>query len=154
MQSIMRLHYICVNLLCLLLIKCKSFRVVPLIVPNVEFRLSASILQEKILLFNSASRIKEKFQPLNYPKVSFYSCGPTVYDFAHIGNFRAFLTYDLLKRWLTYCSYDVNHVCNLTDIDDKILIKMKHENKSLKEVTEKYSKAFFEDLEVNFHNYY
>lgn len=77
------------------------------------------------------------------------SCGPTVYDYAHIGNFRAFLTYDLIKRWLKYCGYDVTHICNLTDVDDKIIIKMAKEGKSLQEITNKYSKAFFEDIEVN-----
>ena len=76
------------------------------------------------------------------------SCGPTVYDYAHIGNFRTFITYDILKRWLMYCGYDVNHVCNLTDVDDKILIKMNNEGKSMAEITSKYTKAFFEDLEV------
>ena len=85
---------------------------------------------------------------LLYFKVKFYSCGPTVYDYAHIGNFRAFLTYDVLKRWLEYCGFEVDHVCNLTDIDDKIIVKMKSEGKSMKEVTEKFSAAFFEDLEV------
>lgn len=76
------------------------------------------------------------------------SCGPTVYDFAHVGNFRAFLTYDVIKRWLQYCGFEVNHICNLTDVDDKIIIKMAEEKKSLKEVTEKYTNAFFEDLEL------
>lgn len=76
------------------------------------------------------------------------SCGPTVYDYAHIGNFRAFLTYDVIKRWLQYCGYEVDHVCNLTDVDDKIIVKMLSEGKSLKEVTEHYTAAFFEDLEV------
>jgi cysteinyl-tRNA synthetase len=77
-----------------------------------------------------------------------HSCGPTVYDYAHVGNFRAFLMYDVVKRWLLYCGYSVDHVCNLTDVDDKIIIKMLAENKSLRQVTEKYSKAFFDDLEV------
>ena len=76
------------------------------------------------------------------------SCGPTVYDYAHIGNFRAFLTYDVLKRWLEYAGYKVDHVCNLTDVDDKIIVKMASENKSLKEITEIYTNAFFEDLDV------
>jgi cysteinyl-tRNA synthetase len=71
-----------------------------------------------------------------------------VYDYAHIGNFRAFLTYDVLKRWLEYTGYIVDHVCNLTDVDDKIIVKMASENKSLKEITEIYTNAFFEDLDV------
>ena len=100
------------------------------------------------MLYNSLTRTKEAFEPMAGPKVSFYSCGPTVYDYAHIGNFRAFLTYDVLKRWLTYCGYEVDHVCNLTDIDDKITLKMAEEGKSLEEVTNHYVDAFFEDLEV------
>lgn len=142
-------------------------------------------LQEKVKIFNTLTRRKEKFIPLNYPEVKFYrfllafcatcitisgrfkwkvrwfllfvilhSCGPTVYDYAHIGNFRAFLTYDIVKRWLKYCGYNVDHVCNLTDVDDKIIIKVLAEKKSLKEITERYTKAFFEDLAVSisFHN--
>lgn len=103
-------------------------------------------------LFNTGSRTKEEFKPIDTseenPEVSFYSCGPTVYDFAHIGNFRAFLTYDLLKRWLTYCGYNVKHICNLTDVDDKIIKKMQTESKSLAEITNTYSEAFFDDLDV------
>eukprot|EP01038_Epipyxis_sp_PR26KG_P012243 gene12243-16409_t len=103
-----------------------------------------------IYFYNSLSRKKEKFESIQPNKVSFYSCGPTVYDFAHVGNFRAFLTYDLVKRWLIYCGYNVDHVCNLTDVDDKIIVKMAAENKSLREITEKYSKAFFDDLNVSY----
>ena len=102
-----------------------------------------------ILVYNTLNRRKEKFESITSNKVSFYSCGPTVYDYAHVGNFRAFLTYDLIKRWLQYCGYTVDHVCNLTDVDDKIIIKMMAENMSLQEVTTKYTKAFFEDLDVS-----
>lgn len=104
---------------------------------------------KKVYLYNTLSREKEEFKSRSGgPSVSFYSCGPTVYDYAHIGNFRAFLTYDVLKRWLQYCGYEVEHVCNLTDVDDKIIVKMAAEGKTLKEVTDKYSAAFFEDLDV------
>lgn len=102
----------------------------------------------KLTFFNTLNRQKETFVAPNAPKVSFYSCGPTVYDYAHIGNFRAFLTYDVLKRWLEYSGYEVDHVCNLTDVDDKIIVKMNTEGKTLKEVTEKYTNAFFEDLKT------
>lgn len=102
----------------------------------------------EVVFYNTLSRKKEVFEAINHPHVKFYSCGPTVYDYAHVGNFRAFLTYDLIKRWLQYCGYQVDHVCNLTDIDDKIINKMNSEKKSLKEITEKYSEAFFEDLQV------
>ena len=107
-----------------------------------------ALLTGSVYLYNTLSREKELFEPINPQQVSFYSCGPTVYDYAHIGNFRAFLTYDLVKRWLEYAGYRVDHVCNLTDVDDKIIVKMAAEGKTLKEVTEKYTAAFFEDLDV------
>jgi len=76
-----------------------------------------------------------------------YTCGPTVYDYAHIGNFRAFLTYDLLKRVLSYLGYDVVHVCNLTDVDDKIINRANEMNvRDVKELTNKYEKEFMTDL--------
>jgi cysteinyl-tRNA synthetase len=107
---------------------------------------------KEVFLYNTEKREKEVFRPIDQSdgvrKVSFYSCGPTVYDYAHIGNFRAFLTYDILKRWLTYCGYEVEHVCNLTDVDDKIIVKMQSEGKSLKEITSLYANAFFDDLSV------
>ncbi len=80
--------------------------------------------------------------------IRYRSCGPTVYDYAHIGNFRAFLTYDLIKRWLSYCGYAVDHICNLTDVDDKIIAKMCADQLTLEEITRKYSNAFFDDLKV------
>eukprot|EP00601_Ochromonadales_sp_CCMP2298_P016515 CAMPEP_0173221574 /NCGR_PEP_ID=MMETSP1142-20121109/2794_1 /TAXON_ID=483371 /ORGANISM="non described non described, Strain CCMP2298" /LENGTH=143 /DNA_ID=CAMNT_0014149615 /DNA_START=103 /DNA_END=530 /DNA_ORIENTATION=+ len=100
------------------------------------------------MIYNTLTRKKEKFESIEENKVSFYSCGPTVYDYAHVGNFRAFLMYDVVKRWLQYRGYQVDHVCNLTDVDDKIIIKMLAEQKSLRQVTEKYTKAFFDDLDV------
>ncbi|CAN0174394.1 unnamed protein product, partial [Phaeothamnion confervicola] len=97
-------------------------------------------------LFNTASREKQPLRPQSGRRVKFYSCGPTVYDAAHVGNFRAFLTYDVLKRWLLYRGYDVEHVCNLTDVDDKIIQRMQRDGVGLKELTNKYADLFFEDL--------
>ena len=77
-----------------------------------------------------------------------YTCGPTVYDSAHVGNFRAFLTYDILKRTLLYLGYQVDHICNLTDVDDKIIKKCNVESISLQDLTNKYTDAFFADLEA------
>lgn len=71
-----------------------------------------------------------------------------MYDYAHVGNFRAFLMYDTIKRWLQYCGYKVDHVCNLTDVDDKIIAKMLRERKTLKEITQRYIDAFFSDLSI------
>jgi cysteinyl-tRNA synthetase len=106
------------------------------------------LLQERIKVYNSFTKTKEPFVPLHPNHVSFYSCGPTVYDYAHIGNFRAFLTYDILKRWLIYCGYQVHHVCNITDVDDKIILKMNVEGLSLQQVTSKYTEAFYTDLKI------
>ena len=73
--------------------------------------------------YNTLNRKKEEFQPIEKGKVSLYTCGPTVYDFAHIGNFRAYLFEDLLRRYLDYSRLDVLHVMNITDIDDKTIKK-------------------------------
>jgi cysteinyl-tRNA synthetase len=97
-------------------------------------------------LFNSLTRKKEEFKPLQKGKVGFYSCGPTVYDYAHIGNLRAFLFADLLKRWLRAKGFKVTHVMNLTDVDDKTIKRSQDEDLPLKEVTDRYAEAFFEDL--------
>ena len=75
-----------------------------------------------------------------------YTCGPTVYDYAHIGNFRAFLFEDLLKRWLEYRGYTVTHVMNLTDVDDKTIRGSQKQQVPLKQYTEHYANAFFEDI--------
>jgi cysteinyl-tRNA synthetase len=82
--------------------------------------------------------------------VRFYSCGPTVYDYAHIGNFRAFLTYDVIKRWLIYRGYEVRHVMNLTDVDDKIIRKVANSDSKLsaKALTDRFADAFFADLDL------
>lgn len=77
-----------------------------------------------------------------------YTCGPTVYDCAHVGNFRAFLTYDVLKRVLLYLGYDVHHVCNLTDVDDKIIRRCEERNLTLTELTREYERLFFDDLKA------
>ncbi|HDN05681.1 MAG TPA: cysteine--tRNA ligase, partial [Candidatus Bathyarchaeota archaeon] len=79
-------------------------------------------------------------------KVKMYTCGPTVYDFAHIGNFRAFVFEDLLRRWLEYCGYKVIHVMNITDVDDKTITAARKKGISLREYTEHYTRAFFEDI--------
>jgi hypothetical protein len=105
--------------------------------------------QPNLFLFNTLSGKKELFQPLKTNKVTMYTCGPTVYDDVHIGNFRAMLFYDILKRVLLYFGYDVEHVCNLTDVDDKIIDKMFQEGKiHRKNITDKYITSFFKGLEV------
>jgi len=104
--------------------------------------------QPKILLFNTLTRRKDPFNTLEAGKVKIYTCGPTVYDYAHIGNFRAFLFEDLLKRWLMQRGFKVTHVMNLTDIDDKTIKGSQKQNLPLKQFTDFYIKAFFEDLKT------
>jgi cysteinyl-tRNA synthetase len=101
-----------------------------------------------IKFYNTLSGKKEEFKSIKPGKVKLYTCGPTVYDYAHIGNFRAYLFEDILKRFLIYMGYEVKHVMNITDVDDKTIKKANSEGKSLKEVTEKYIKAFFEDIDT------
>jgi cysteinyl-tRNA synthetase len=98
-----------------------------------------------IRIFNTLTRQKESLIPIEKGKIGMYTCGPTVYDYAHIGNFRAFIFEDLLKRWLKHCGFRVLHVMNLTDVDDKTIKGSRTQNKSLKEYTDFYAKAFFED---------
>ena len=96
--------------------------------------------------YNSLKREKEIFQPIEKGKVGLYTCGPTVYDYAHIGNFRTFMFEDLLKRWLLHLRYDVKHVMNITDVDDKTIKKAKQMKVSLSRITDKYTQYFMEDL--------
>jgi cysteinyl-tRNA synthetase len=99
-------------------------------------------------IYNTLKRKVEKFKPLKEGEVLMYTCGPTVYDFAHIGNFRAYICADVLKRYLKYSNYKVKHVMNLTDVDDKTIRESRKQGVSLKNYTEKYTKAFFEDLKA------
>ncbi len=99
-------------------------------------------------LFNTLTRTQETIRPLQDNHIRFYSCGPTVYNFAHIGNFRAYICIDVLKRYLKYKGFKVTHVMNLTDVDDKTIKGSQQEKISLKEFTTRYEKAFFEDLET------
>jgi len=99
-------------------------------------------------LFNTLTRKKEIFKPLKNKEVRLYTCGPTTYDFAHIGNFRTYVWQDILKRWLLLRGFKVKHVMNLTDIDDKTIKGARKEGVSLKEFTERYNEAFFEDMKT------
>lgn len=99
-------------------------------------------------LFNTLTRKKEVFKPLKKGKVGLYTCGPTVYSYAHLGNFRAYIFEDLLRRYLKHKGYKVKQVMNITDVDDKTIRDSQKEGKSLKEFTDFYTKTFFEDLEA------
>jgi cysteinyl-tRNA synthetase len=97
-------------------------------------------------LYNTLTRKKEVFKPVNKGKVGMYVCGPTIYDFVHIGNLRAYVFADIVKRYLKFCGYNVKEVMNLTDVDDKTIKNSQEEKKSLKEFTGKYEKSFLEDI--------
>ncbi|MGA2767489.1 MAG: cysteine--tRNA ligase [Candidatus Bathyarchaeia archaeon] len=99
-----------------------------------------------IRFFNSLTREKERFVPVEKGKVRMYTCGLTVYDFGHIGNFRAFVFEDLLRRWLEYRGFRVTQVMNLTDVDDRTIKASRKNGVPLNEYTEPYIKAFFEDV--------
>lgn len=99
-------------------------------------------------LFNTLTRKKETFKPIKKGFVGIYTCGPTVYDYAHIGNFRAYICGDILKRYLKYKGFKVKHIMNITDVDDKTIKGSIKQKISLKEYTEKYAKGFFRDLEA------
>jgi len=99
-----------------------------------------------VQLYNTLTRNKEAFKEIEPGKVRFYSCGPTVHDFAHIGNFRAFIAFDIIKRYLRYRGYDVMHVMNITDVDDKTIRGAQSAGVGLQEYTDRYTRAFLDDL--------
>src|SRR6202165_3764725 len=96
-------------------------------------------------LYNTLSNKVEEFRPLEDNEVRMYSCGPTVYDYGHIGNFRTFIAVDVLRRFLRQSGYNIRHVMNITDVDDKIIRNSAQEGVSVKQYTAKYEKAFLED---------
>ncbi len=96
--------------------------------------------------YDTISKKNKLFKPGNSPRVSLYSCGPTVYNFVHLGNLRAYVFVDLLKRYLRYRGYSVKHVMNITDVDDKTIAGSREDKKNLKEFTDFYLKAFLNDL--------
>jgi cysteinyl-tRNA synthetase len=96
-------------------------------------------------LYNTLSSRVEEFRPLRENEIRMYACGPTVYDYGHIGNFRTFIAVDLLRRFLRQSGYKVHHVMNITDVDDKIIRNAARDGVSVQQYTAKYEKAFLED---------
>jgi cysteinyl-tRNA synthetase len=96
-------------------------------------------------LYNTLTRRQEPFVPLNPPRVTLYTCGPTIWNFAHIGNFRTFLFEDLLRRWLEATGHDVYHIMNLTDVDDRIIKEAGARSVGIRDFTAPFATAFFED---------
>ncbi len=99
-------------------------------------------------LYNTLTSQVEEFQPLAPPVARMYVCGPTVHDYAHIGNFRTFLFADLLRRYLKYKGFTVHHVMNITDVDDKIIKKAIEKKQTLRAYTDDYTARFFEDFDA------
>ncbi|MCR1898689.1 cysteine--tRNA ligase [Irregularibacter muris] len=99
-------------------------------------------------LFSTLTRKKEEFIPLNPGKINMYVCGPTVYNFFHIGNARPFIIFDVLRRYFEYVGYDVTYIQNFTDVDDKIINRAQQEGITSEEVAEKYIKEYFMDADA------
>lgn len=97
-------------------------------------------------VYNTLTKSLDEFQPMEAGRVKMYACGPTVHDYAHIGNFRTFVFVDLLRRYLKFKGYVVEHVMNITDIDDKTIRKSNERGVSLKDYTTEYTNYFLEDL--------
>lgn len=98
--------------------------------------------------FNTLTKKKEIFKPIGKKEVRMYTCGPTVYNYTHVGNFRTFIFQDLLRRWLEYRGYKVLQVMNITDVDERTIERAKRKKVELAEIVERYTQAFFEDLEA------
>jgi cysteinyl-tRNA synthetase len=98
--------------------------------------------------YNTMTRQKEDFHPIETGKVGMYTCGPTVWNYAHIGNFRAYMFEDLLRRYLKYQNYDVTQIMNLTDVEDKLIRASQEAGQSLADFTAVYKQSFFEDLQT------
>ncbi|GAB4531251.1 MAG: cysteine--tRNA ligase [Pleurocapsa sp.] len=100
-----------------------------------------------LTLYNTLTRKKEAFQTIEPNKVRMYCCGITVYDYCHLGHARTCLVWDVVRRYLQWCGYEVQYIQNFTDIDDKILNRARQEGTSMEEVSEKFIGAYFEDME-------
>ena len=99
-------------------------------------------------LYNTLTKTKDEFKPLAGTTVKMYSCGPTVYDFAHIGNLRTYLNEDFLRRYLEYSGFTMDEVMNITDIEDKIIKRANEQKVDYHEITKRYEEAFLTDLEL------
>jgi cysteinyl-tRNA synthetase len=99
-------------------------------------------------LYNTLSNTLEEFISINKDEVKIYTCGPTVYHYVHIGNFRTFIFQDILRRYLNYKGYRITHVMNITDVEDKIIASARKQGLSIADYTRKYEEAFFEDMDA------
>jgi len=99
-------------------------------------------------IYNTLAGKLEEFRPLNEGEVKFYYCGPTVWDYGHIGNFRSAIAADVIRRYLKFKGFRVTQVMNLTDVDDRIISKAAENNQTLDDYTAKYIEAFWEDFDA------
>src|SRR5699024_6312217 len=99
-------------------------------------------------VYNTQTRKLEPFQPQQDHKVQMYVCGPTVYNYIHIGNARVFVFFDVVRRYLEYKGYEVTYVQNFTDVDDRLIETAQQEGTSVKELAERYIEAYFEDMDA------
>ena len=99
-----------------------------------------------MLVYNSQTHRKQELEPIEPGKIRMYVCGPTVYDQIHIGNARTFLSFDVIRRYLSYKGYQVTFAQNLTDVDDKIINRANEQGRTAVEVAEEFSNAFIEQM--------
>ena len=99
-----------------------------------------------ITIYDTALHQKVKFQSLELGKVRMYVCGPTVYNYIHIGNARTFVSFDVIRRYLEWRGFEVSFVSNVTDVDDKIINKANEEGRTAAQVAAEYTKAFIDDM--------
>lgn len=113
-----------------------------------ELNIQSWDVEYPLVLYNTELRQKQPVAPLDGQKIKMYTCGPTVYDYAHIGNFRCYVFEDILRRTIKFFGFPIEQVMNLTDVDDKTIRGANKENISLLEYTDRYKKAFFHDAET------
>ena len=104
-----------------------------------------SSLKRIMYIFNTLTRQKEKFEPIEEGKVKIYACGPTVYNYFHLGNARPFITFDTLRRYLEYKGYEVTFVQNFTDIDDKMITRAQEDGITVRALADKYIEEYYKD---------
>ncbi|MCF6097579.1 cysteine--tRNA ligase [Thermovorax subterraneus] len=102
----------------------------------------------RVKIYNTLTKKKEEFRPLNGNKVTIYACGPTVYDYFHVGNARVFITFDVVRNYLKYKGYDVKFVQNFTDIDDKMIKRANEEGITVKELGDRFIEEYFKDADA------
>ena len=105
------------------------------------------MIDTKLYLYNTLTRSKQEFVPIKKGEVKMYSCGPTVYNFFHIGNARPFIIFDTLRRYLEYKGYKVEFVQNFTDVDDKMINKANELGITVKELADEYISEYFTDAQ-------